>query len=70
MFRFEVNYWNQFTTEPSVEKGFVCASDYGEAANKVIEYYGKDSVVDIKLCELEDVLTDDDIFEETKGEKE
>lgn len=69
MFRYEINFWDEFIQKSSFEKGFVCANSYGDAANKIIEFYGKDNVEDIKLCELENILTDDEIFEEMNNEE-
>jgi hypothetical protein len=64
MFRFEVNWWDKDFNDMSNEKGIVAAADYGAAANRVVEYYGKENVVDIKLYELEDVLVDEEIADE------
>ena len=42
----------------------VAAADYGLAANRVVEYYGKENIVYIKLYELDDILVDEVIAEE------
>ena len=64
MFRFEVNWWDGDFNEISNEKGIVAAVDYGTAANRLVEEYGKENIVDIKLYELEDVLVDEEITDE------
>ena len=69
MFRYEVNYWDEFTDEPMFEKGFVGAETYGSAADKVAEYYGAKNVVDIKLYEIEGLITDTDINETWTAEE-
>lgn len=35
----------------NIHCGIVCAEDYGDAANKVVEYYGSKYVIDIKVSE-------------------
>ena len=61
MYRYEINYWNESTAEPEFEKGLVSAASYGDAANYLVDYYGEENIVDIKLYELERILTDEDV---------
>ena len=61
MYRYEVTYWNSEISDPEFEKGIVAATDYGDAANKVVDYYGQENIIDIKLYILEYLLTDEDI---------
>lgn len=66
MYRFEVNYWDELSHEPATDKGIVAAEDYGHAANRLVEYYGSENIVDIKLCELNDILLDEDVTDACK----
>lgn len=34
-----------------VYSGIVCAANYGDATNQVVEYYGADVVIDVKVAE-------------------
>lgn len=61
MFRYEINYWDEDMQESATEKGIVSAATYGGAAEKIVSYYGKDNIIDIRLYELEDILTDEDV---------
>lgn len=63
MYRYEINYWDSFDHATLNEKGICAGKDYGDAANKLIEFYGKDYVIDIKLSEIEDILIDCEIKE-------
>ena len=60
MFRFEVSFWEEDTNKITRETGIVGGADYGAAANRVVEYYGRKNVIDIKLYELDDILVDED----------
>ena len=61
MYRYEVNYWDEDAKEPEFEKGFVSAANYGDAANYIVDFYGEENIVDIKLYELERILTDEEV---------
>ena len=41
----------------------IAAKTYGEAADRLVNYYGASEVSDIYLCEWEDILTEDEILE-------
>lgn len=47
----------------------MAAADYGEAALKVVDYYGKDNVVTLALSEWEDVLCRDEPLEGLDSEQ-
>ena len=66
MFRYTVTYYDSIECETLTEKGLLTAADYGEAANKLVKWYGKEYVATIGLSELEEVLTKDEIMEEFK----
>ena len=68
MFRYEINYWDEYDNKQEFEKGIISAENYGIAANKIVDYYGEENIIDIKLCPLEEILTDDDLKDIYKGE--
>jgi len=70
MFRYEVTYWDEDNFENNFEKGLVSAANYGDAANYIVDYYGQENIVDIKLYELERILTDEDVEESIKANNE
>ena len=47
----------------------MAAADYGEAALKVVDYYGKDNVVTLALSEWEDALCRDELLEGLDSEQ-
>lgn len=67
MYRFEVNYWDELSHEPTTDKGIVAAKSYGKAAMHLVEYYGNENIIDLKLCELEDILLDEDVVDTCKS---
>lgn len=64
MFRYKIYYFDKLNSKSRTENGIVAAATYGDAADKLIEFYGKDNVYTLGLCELEDILVEDDIIEE------
>lgn len=68
-YKYKVNCYDSYVDEEKPDEGIVYADSYGTAAEYVLEDYGKDSVIDMYLCELfEDghCLTFDDIRFELK----
>ena len=61
MFRFIVTFWDDGDSAVMTEKGFVAGENYGEAANRLVEYYGEENIVDINLCALDNILTDEEV---------
>lgn len=62
-YRFEVEWFSIFDNGPMIEKGFLKAEDYADAA-KQIENSFKDDLISIKnlyAMEMSDLLFDDDI---------
>lgn len=68
MYRYTVNFWDELKNEPATDSGLVGGSTYGEAANRVVDYYGQKNVVDITLYEVESVLCDDELADMNVGE--
>ena len=63
MFRFTVDFYDEETHGPNTDKGIVGTSTYGAAADRLVEYYGKENIVSISLYEIEEVVIDDEILE-------
>lgn len=64
MFAYCIEYVNEENPiETLNETGVVCGVDYGEATNRVVEFYGRENILSIKIYECEDVLTEDDVFD-------
>lgn len=39
------------------EHGIIAAKNYGKAVNRVVEYFGKDNIIEIGIYELENPLS-------------
>ena len=63
MFYYKVQYWDEDICEPQDENGLVAASNYGDAALKVIDYYGHENIVSLTLIEWEDILSREEVTE-------
>ena len=63
MFYYQVEFWDEINQEPSTGRGVVCGNNYGEAANTLVEYYGKDCVVNISLSEIEPVMSEKELID-------
>ena len=65
MFNYKVKYFDDDYRD-SVEYGIVCAEDYGEAVNRIVDYYGKSNVISVSVAELLDghIITKDEIGED------
>lgn len=70
MFSYVVTYFDEFDKKTRTEKGLLSASTYGAAADRLVKFYGKDSLITLVLTALEDILTEVEIKEEfvTRGE--
>lgn len=50
-YMYKVGYYDSYNDEEKYDKGIVCATNYGTAANRVIHSYGEDSVFNLFLKE-------------------
>jgi len=66
MFRYKTTWLDDIEEKVTTESGIVIGKDYGEAANRVAAFYGREHVITIALTELEDILTEDSIIDEFK----
>ena len=48
-YKYKVTYVDQFKDEEMSSKGIVWGEGYGDAANRVVEDYGKDNIIEIYL---------------------
>ena len=48
-FEYKVNFLPSDSTEIAEERGLVSASNYVEAINKLMEYFGEENIIDIYL---------------------
>lgn len=70
-YRFEVEWFSVFDEGPTIDKGFLKAESYADAAGQ-IENSFKDDLISIKTLyamEMNDLLFDDDIKELYKAEE-
>lgn len=61
LIRYEIEFWDEINEKDSIEKGLTSGKDFGEAVNRITNYYGKDNVYSIKVYECEEVLCDEEI---------
>lgn len=69
-YRFEVEWYSVFDEGAKIEKGFIRAESYADAAGQIEDSF-KDDLISIKnlyALEMSDLLFDDDIKEIFKGE--
>lgn len=64
MFRYKVNYFDEIDKIVATESGILVAKTYGEAADRLVELYGKENVNVIGLYELDNWLTDEQLKDE------
>ena len=51
-YKYKLNYYDSYKDEEMSDEGIVWGKSYGNAANKVVEDYDKDAVIDLYLQEL------------------
>lgn len=51
-YKYIVCYYDSCSDEEKYDKGIVCATNYGTAADRVIKSYGKDNVSNLFLKEM------------------
>jgi hypothetical protein len=66
MFRYKITYFDEIDKEVLTENGIVAGETYGEAADRLVEIYGKENINVIGLYELDDWLTDEQLSDELK----
>ena len=63
MFKYQAYFWDEIDEAPKTDQGLIAAKNYGEAAKKVVAFYGKSNIISMCLEEWEDMLSKDEIQE-------
>ena len=65
MYYFKVKYWDSTGDKEEYDCGLVTAPNYGEAAEKIVKFYGKENIMYVTFeCWGEDrILLKDEIIE-------
>ena len=72
MYKFKVNFWDEMEQKMSTEQGLIGGKTYGDAAENVCDYYGRQNVNGIYLEELDTIILDSEmshVFEENDIDK-
>lgn len=72
MFEYKVRYWDELDERGTsiIDTHGICAANtYGEAAERVLKYFGKDNVIYMALCQMEDVLDEEELSDVLKDDK-
>lgn len=69
-YRFEVEWYSVFDEGPTIDKGFIKAESYADAAGQIEKSFNDDlvSIKTLYAMETTDLLFDDDIKEVYKAE--
>ena len=51
-YKYKVTYFDEYKDDELPSEGIVWGDNYGDAANKLVEDYGKNNVIDLYLYEL------------------
>ena len=51
-YKYKVTYYDVSKEEEVPSEGIVWGNNYGDVANRVVEDYGKDNIIDIYLYEI------------------
>ena len=51
-YKYKVTYFDESKDDEVPSEGIVWGDNYGDAANRVVEDYGKDNLIDIYLYEI------------------
>lgn len=66
MFFFTIRYFYEDETGsgPRIESGILHANTYGQAADRVVEYYGEKNIISFDaLYKVEDIITEEEVKE-------
>ena len=66
MYRYDVEYWDNYIKEPNSDQGIVAANNYSDAAQLITEQYGENDIITLSLTALNTILTEENIIEEFK----
>ena len=72
MYHYYVEFWDELDQKNRSDSGLTWGATYGDAANRVVEYYGLENVSNIQLEEWESVMPEEFLFDgfvhEVEGE--
>ena len=60
MFQFKIQFLDEINHDCIIEEGLISADSYIDTMKKLIDYFG-DEIVEVSMCELEDILVKDDL---------
>ena len=64
MVRYEIDYWDEETGEHKHERGLVSIQGtVGNHVDRLYNYFGKDNVIEVKIYECFNVLSDVELLE-------
>ena len=55
-YEYDVTVWDTYDSNETSERGITYAKDYGEAANRIVEYYGAEYVISMSITEWDNEL--------------
>jgi len=61
LIRYKVEFWDDDDMATKVEKGIVSGETHGKAVDRLVNYFGAESICEIKIYECEEVLCDEEI---------
>lgn len=60
MFEYKVKFWDEDNGKNVIDSGIVAGESYGKAIERVIDYYGRDYVIYVKMLELDSIIPKDE----------
>ena len=63
MYSYTAEFYNKELNGYNKEHGVVGANSYGEAVNKVVEFYGEEHILSVCIYELQNPATYDELRE-------
>ena len=61
MFKYDVTYWDEVDSKTRKDAGLTTAKSWGEAVEKVREYYGEKNTYSVSIEEWDDTLSKDEV---------
>lgn len=61
MIHFVIKYHNDTTYELSTASGITFGKDIGDAVTRVVNWFGRDNLINLQFYPLEEVLYDEDL---------
>ena len=61
--RYNVKFWDSDESVTREEGGITVGKDYGEAVNRIVDFYGKEDIISLSVYACDDILTDEDLME-------